>query len=505
MPSDRPKSRLESLAPELLLHIIDYVDHEDIQNFARCCPIVWNTAQKAFETHKRRRVYHTVRLGPIRGSKRPPVDPIDVLLNQLEDNGLDVYPKGMIIGSVKTPFTTAGRLVRRDPPLSEEHASQIRSLVKSSRYHSRAWQEQFLTHDSPLAVTGLLLTVFPNLRSIEFRNNTQAVFYLGIVAQEIACATRLNRLTIAPPTRKPSKQEREKWDPANPHALRNLTDLKIYHDEQAWYDFGDVARWAWLPSLRSIQCKGIHGHRDGDVFTDLEKIPTHQSDVTRLELEECVVSLQDFQALLQSFKGLRYFKYHYSASHRTLGLQEPSEPWNPRGVIEILSTHARHSLVTLDLTRTTLKYVTHGDWLAGRIFVGSLRRFQLLRRLRADAAMFTESELENHIMDYAKKYAGTSHEEVVEKIKKKHKKLVDHPRPLVDLLPPSLEELVLCSLGGTIVNPEVTGLFQDPPVNKEERVPRWNKVVFECKPPGKALLKPWEAAGIKIFCLSAMP
>lgn len=504
MSSDRPMSLLESLAPDTLLHIIDYVDHEDIQNFALCCPKVWSTAKEAFDTHKRRRVYHTVRLGAIEGDPRPPVDPIDVLLDGLKDNGLEIYPKEMIIGGLETRFTSRGGLVKRDPPLSKMHQSQIRSLVKSSRYHTRSWEDRFVTHDSPLAITCLLLTLFPNLRTIEFRNNTQAVFYLGVVVQEVACTTRLNRLTIAPQTNNPSTKERRKWDPGEPHALRNLTDLKTYHDEGAWYDFGDLARWAWLPSLRSIQCKGVHRHRDREVFKQLEPVPLHQSEVTRLELEECVVIQQDFETLLKSFKGLRYFKYHYGARDKNLEYRLPTAPWNPRGLIEILSTHASHSLVTLELTRTESPHHIHGDWLAGRVFVGSLRRFQLLRRLRADAAIFTESELENYIMDYSKKYEGARHEVIVEQIKKKHKKLVNHQRHLVDLLPPSLEELVLCSINDSVGSTEVTGLFKDPPVDQEERVPRWNKVVFECEPPGRSLLKPWEDAGIKMYCLSAM-
>lgn len=505
MASDPPKSRLESLATELLLHIIDDVDHEDIQNFARCCPIVWKTAREAFDTHKRRRVYHTVQLGPMRVNTRTPLGPMKVLLDRLRDNGLDVYPKTMIIGNLKTKVIAPGRLVKRNPPLSQAHESQIRSLVKGLRYHSRSWQDEFITHDSPLAITGLLLTLFPNLRTIEFCNNTQAVIYLGVVAQEVACATRLNRLTIAPPTKSPSKKEREKWDPAKPHALRNLTDLKIFHDTEAWYDFGDLARWAWLPSLRSIQCKGIYGHRDGDVLTTLETLPTHQSEVTRLELEECVVILQDFQALLKAFKGLRYFKYHYGASDQTVEYLRSATPWNPRGLVEILSTHASHSLVTLDLTRTGIPHVTHGHRLAGRIFVGSLRRFQLLRRLRADAEIFTESELENYIIEYIMKYEGTSHEEIVAKIKKRHKMLVDHPRYLIDLLPPSLEELVLCSINCSVGSPEVTALFRFPPIDKELRVPLWNRIVFECKPPNKSLLKPWKDVGIQMLCLSEAP
>lgn len=506
MPKQPPLSRLESLAPELLLHIIDRVDHEDIQNFALCCPKVWRTAQKAFDTHKRRRVYHTIRLGRITGDPTPPVDPMNVLLNGLGDPGLDIYPKRMIIGKTHDRFTSQHDLVKRKTPVSKEHERQIQGLVKRSRYHSYSWQDKFITLDSPLAITRLLLTFFPNLRTIEFHNNIQAVANLGVVAQDVACATRLNRLKIAPPTDDDDADEekRKKWDPAKPHALRNLTDLKMYHDEQAWFYFGDLDRWAWLPSLRSIQCKGVHGNTDGVVFTGLETIPSHQSEVTRLELDECVVILEDFEPLLKTFKGLRYFKYHYGVPGKKGEQRWPDAPWNPRGLVEMLSTHASHSLVTLELTRTETPHISHGSWLAGRTFVGSLRRFQLLQRLKADAAIFIQSELENYIMEYSKKYPDASHAENVRKIKKRHKNLVKHPRPLVDLLPPSLEELVLCSVKRSTDVPEVDGLFKHPPVNKEVRCPRWNRIVFECEPPSKALLKPWRKAGMDILCLSGV-
>ena len=226
--------------------------------------------------------------------------------------------------------------------------------------------------------------------------------------------------------------------------------------------------------------------------------------MTTLELEECVVSGQAFQTLLKSFKGLRVFKYHYGTHDTTEASRRSTEAWNPRGLIEILSTHASHSLVTLNLTRTRIPHVVHGDRLAGRIFVGSLRRFGLLRKLRADAAIFTEFQLENLITEYAKRYRVYNHGELVTEVTTTHQNLRDHARHLVDCLPPSLEELVLCSINPDDSSQGVEALFQDPPAMKEEGVPLLNKIVFECRPPPEILLKAWRDAGIQIFCLSVI-
>ena len=503
-------SSIESLSTELLLRITDDVDHEDIQNFARCCPIVWNTVENVFGFHKRRRRYHSVLLGSFDNFPEPFPHPLEVLRDVVMDDGLAIYPKEMIITSRPVTLESQREVAPPNLDLLPEHRDRILDLIKKSRYFpAEKWYNMVTNTKNPAAISGLLLSLFPNLRSIELRNSGILMSFLGTIVRWIACAARLNRLTVKPITVETGnyfeKKEKE-WDPNEAHALSNLTNLTIHHDEGVSLDFEKLNGWAWLPSLRSIQCKRLYSFNPSEDPPRIDEIPSRQSLVTHLELNECVISEVDFETLLQRFKALRCFKYQYGtfatikASGRTSF--PPKQPWNPRGLIEILSTYASHSLVTLDLTRTGTPHLVHGHWLAGRIFVGSLRRFRLLQTLRADAIIFIESELENLIIEYAKAYRNRSHSELLARIVKNHKNLTNHARSLVNLLPPSLEELVLCS-----TNPhdgrEVSALFQHAPVMKAQRIPRLKKIVFECKPPTAYALKAWREAGIQMYCLTS--
>ena len=192
------KSSLESLPPELLILIINDVDHEDIQNFARCCPIVWKTAGKAFDFHERRRMHHVVRLDLSSDDAEPPVAPIEVLRNLIVDDGFAIYPKRAIIGNLSPRSTFLGVVETRNPPLSLEHHNKLRDLLKESRYFFNFGDDPIMGQKHPLLSSSLLLTLFPNLRTIDFRNITIGFVHIRVTVQNIACATRLNRLTIAP-------------------------------------------------------------------------------------------------------------------------------------------------------------------------------------------------------------------------------------------------------------------------------------------------------------------
>lgn len=218
---------------------------------------------------------------------------------------------------------------------------ELRYLLKDE------WTNDVLGRRRPPFIAILLLSLFPNLRTIELHDTKLDFDRLSSIIQRIACATRLNRLTIEKPPEDENHGEREedKWDPDVPHALSNLTDLEIYNDEASSQDSGDLVswltKWAWLPSLRSIRGKNLLSEPNRRYLLRNEVlIPAHQSEVIRFELDECIVSEQDLEYLLKTFKGLRYFKYRYGASDRAdaagrdyrLGL----EPWNPRGLIELL-------------------------------------------------------------------------------------------------------------------------------------------------------------------------
>ena len=206
--------------------------------------------------------------------------------------------------------------------------------------------------------------------------------------------------------------------------------------------------------------------------------------MTSLDLEGCTVRTRDIDVLLRSTKALKHFKYH----HGTPNIPEVwsqikdigTEQWNPRGVVEVLSTYTSHSLVTLDLTRIAKPQTLSGDELVYRIFVGSLRRFHLLRKLRADIMIFIELSLENLIHKYAYTYREDTPEELEMRVKGLGKPLTAQARPLVDILPASLEELALC-LEHRAGKWEVKDLFKDAQPLKAQRLPRLDKIILRAE------------------------
>lgn len=459
--------------------------------------------EEVFEVHKRRRKYYILRLGSLSDSPGTLNHPLDVLRDLINDGGLLIYPKRMIIGALST--------IDETPNLAEQEL-EIRKILAECRYLSRSnsghekqrWYTLIMIEKFPTAITALLLSLLPNIRAIELRDHDRN-FFIPTMVEKICCASRLNQITRVPSTEEQGNREEDTWYRDKPHALSNLTEFSICSTQGAYQRFEDVVGWAWLPSLRSVQCKGLHSVKDPQqrgAFPGGFQIPGHQSEIISLELEECMVCEEDFQILLKFTKALKNFRYQYgvpdNAEGCVRGARLDTELWNPRALVETLSTYASHSLVTLDLTRTGLPQSVHGDRLAGRIFVGSLRRFHVLRKLRADVVIFVESTLENLITRYAPTYKEDSHEEIVKKIKELGKPLTDQPRPLVDLLPASLEELALCLIReSTTWKPE--DLFMKAPVLKAERLPHLNKIVLEgAIKISEETARAWQDAGVQI-------
>lgn len=472
------KPSLESLPAELVLQIFGEVDHEDIQNFARCCPRIWKIVEEGFEVHKRRRKYYTVRLGSLSDTPGSRNRPIDILRDLVHDDGLAIYPKRLIVGTLDI-FSTGQDIDISGPPFLPEQKKKIRSMVVDSRYVSPdGWYDRIMRDKRPTVITALLLCLFSNLRVVELRSYAWDFFLKGFV-ERMVCASRLNRVSLLPG--EPGKRKEDNWDPTKPHALSNLTELNVCHDRGLYQSFSNLVCWTFFPSLRSIRGKGLNSSKGESVLHPFT-IPGHQSEMTSLELEGCTVRTRDIDILLRSTKALKHFKYQHGTPYIPEGWSQitdlGSAQWNPRGVVEVLSTYVSHSLVTLDLTRTAKPQTSSGDELVCRSSVGSLRRFHLLRRLRADVMIFVDLNLESLINKYAHTYREDTFDELEMRITKLGKPLTAQARPLVDILPASLEELALC-LEHRAGKWEVEDLFKKAQLLKAQRLPRLNIIVME--------------------------
>ncbi|MCJ1458457.1 hypothetical protein MMC28_008830 [Mycoblastus sanguinarius] len=86
---------------EVLLHLIDVVDSEDLESFALCCPRLGELADKRLKQHRRRKEYYTLAfgyLGEVDGLSALSAHPILTLRDVLSEPQLASYPTKMIIG-----------------------------------------------------------------------------------------------------------------------------------------------------------------------------------------------------------------------------------------------------------------------------------------------------------------------------------------------------------------------------------------------------------------------
>lgn len=101
----------------------------------------------------------------------------------------------------------------------------------------------------------------------------------------------------------------------------------------------------------------MHSFQDAEGLVD-EHLLARKSNVIALEVTESMINDNDndLDTLLCAIKDLHTFKYEYSFPNNSEGSCRASRPgyeeWNIRAVIDILFTHARHSLAVLDSTMT---------------------------------------------------------------------------------------------------------------------------------------------------------
>lgn len=80
----------------------------------------------------------------------------------------------------------------------------------------------------------------------------------------------------------------------------------------------------------------------------------------------------------------------------------------------------------------------------------------------------------------------------------------DQARRLIQLLPASLEELVLCSTHSD-ASWTNDASFLNAPTLRSQRVPHLNKIVFEGITPLQSLVKFWKSVGVQMYWQSPFP
>ncbi|MCJ1458456.1 hypothetical protein MMC28_008829 [Mycoblastus sanguinarius] len=306
---------------------------------------------------------------------------------------------------------------------------------------------------------------------------------------------------------------------ANKQALQRLSSVSVCGVANAYEDFNLIEDWTGIPSIRSIVGKWV---RSSHLSQPLREDPWNETGIVKLEFLDSAIDATCFNQLYCRIKNLREFRYTYKQCDADRSVAEPVGKWEPREIVQALATHAKHSLNNLELTGNG--EIGPDNLYAGNLFVGSLRDFQVLKKLRVESRFFVETDLENFIEKERKDWSDSTDESEEDEVRSarlrkragddkfftrtlvRHKKLLARLQregknkgfrvySLVDMLPASLEELILCQKGPPGL---INQLFRDLPA-KKHRVPRLSKTVLDsCGPLDKAMNTACGDAGLEI-------
>lgn len=498
--------------------------HGDVVNLALSSRFLLAMSDNALQRHNRNRdAYFPSRFGDVQQSPYPLLHPLCVIRDIIRDAEVAWYPIKIIIGdftALDGSLNIANNGGMGIDQILVNYRSEIFELVNSNRYISRRkiWASIQAKEHGP--ATAFLLTLLPDLRSIEIRDLSMSGAATLSVVRRIVNG---------------SKEEPKRSHPLSKLAVVSLEGLIDDYESLANLDV-----FVELRSLRSIRCQYVQGNIKA-VRKKAEpwiKDPKRLSDITSLEFSKCALEQSDLVPVFDSIKALQTYKYEYARPDEHGQVEEEEEgeeereeedededegedgdegritgagKWEPREIVQSLLARFSSSLVTLDMTTADTE-VRHGSFNAGQIFVGDLRSFRVLKELRADTSLFIESSLEEYIVKAIKEEFEAARQKKLRKgnhhfalSAKEHMELVDrHTHYAINtddrvhrlevLLPESLEKLTLCvTLSGesSVIEPMFHGL--------PGRLGNLKKITFEggnpLKPAAEAALA---RAGVQV-------
>ncbi|KAL8806091.1 MAG: hypothetical protein Q9223_005158 [Gallowayella weberi] len=204
------------------------------------------------------------------------------------------------------------------------------------------------------------------------------------------------------------------WSFVRDHAIpdvisdthHRLKEVRVLGVPGSGEDLRYVAMFASIPSVRKIYGLWTSGR-------DVEALRA-PSDIEDLYFERSKIDGPSFENLLMSIKTLKQFYYKndyaFSAQH----------PHEPRRLVNSLRAHALESLERLSLTDPTRRYVSwiYDEDRADMVRPWFLRDFKALKHVAIECSMFKKMTVE-------------------------HGRYLKEKLRLIDVLPPTLETLVL--------------------------------------------------------------
>ena len=379
--------RILALPNEILLQVIEKLSHGGLENFALTCKRILNLSWDAIQEKKN--TYATINCGDVCQKSTSKGLPLFSLLHDvLLDDSIAVYTTKILIGEE----SCRDEWCEESPELCEillgiehETTSGLGQCPYLDNKEANAFRDLIMTGDKDAAVA-FLLTLLPNLISIEVRN---CAFYstlslpqmisnisetLSYRSQGRACddaavyvEQNAGRKTgsIDSSTASVSKSAKKRIG-----ALSKVREAKIICDttEGLWQTqyFGPLLS---LPSMQSLSSRNVLI----DYVLECERAP-NTSTITNIEFEDVYLNDRNLKGLLINISSLRHFKFTKSVF--------AGEPYD---IIQSLSVEQNRSLVSLDLAGNRYQ-VAPRQWIS---FVSYLKDFQVLKSIRLDNTMLT--------------------------------------------------------------------------------------------------------------------
>ena len=440
--------KLLDLPNELLREIANQACHVDTVSLALSCRLLLAVSDKALQRHNDNRdAYFPISFGDVQHSSYAQQHPLYMIRDIMLDAKAACYPIKIIIGeftALDDPSTITSNANNGElDHIVASYRSQIRTLVNANRYINRrhVWAS-ILGKEQGLA-TAFLLTLLPELRIIELHDLS------------------LSGATVLSTVRRIVNESRR--HPNRSHPLSKLETVclqGLVNDFDIWANL-DV--FVELHSLRTIRCQYVRGNINAfrEEATPWIPRPERLSDVSTLDFSKCALELSDLVPAFESIQALQSFSYEYARPEQLRNRHMRAGKWEPRQIVQSLLARFSDTLVMLDMTTANTE-VRPGSFNAGQIFVGDLRNFRVLKKLKADTLLFIESSLERYIVKAIKEEFETARQKRLRKGNhhsalsvKEHTELVDRytdyaihtedrVHRLESLLPISIEEMTLC-------------------------------------------------------------
>ncbi|KAM0801877.1 hypothetical protein BDR22DRAFT_961913 [Usnea florida] len=323
---------LLSLPNEILGFIIDWVDPGDLNHFAESSPLLKSLATHALEVHHEREQEYT-EIGVFSCHEHIGQHPLQLLEQICANPQVAWYPRSLTIecflaGEEEQEFAPLMNDEEFDKKYEAEYfngdlcesdainfyrvikrwAEDIRVLVFHSGYfdeeESECWYNQ-IRKGNREAIVGLLLTLLPNLETIDFRAWNS---HVDVLVKIVQCITR--------PPKKSSKETKE-----GTRVLMKLRELRLLGWElnEGLGDFDLAGCFALLPSMRKICCVEV----DCPVYNSRGHSWTHieprSSNIDEIHMEHTYVFIETILDCLRCLKALRKLHYDWSDTERVDG------------------------------------------------------------------------------------------------------------------------------------------------------------------------------------------